>query len=291
MDKSALIAQSSSPLKSERERVESPTAASTTADFLSPGALSFSGSDFDSSPLRSEHGVSLQAKFDDVESALSQHDAIVPEGEVFEEARPVVWEAFFVNMSMFCGYAALFGLQHEIKSRFKISDDDVEMSRQFGVAVSFLYIFNLIFRFSHNIVFGWLGPRGRTYMAMTSMMAAMLIIAVEIFILDSFLMGWVMLAYAFGGVAIGSFEANFLCCLTPLGPRTKHVAITAIPVGVTSVLVGGFFAMGPPFHVSAMSIYLTVAVGVFIGVLLFAFRIPKSSGSVETNQGLKQFVS
>merc|ERR1719311_107514 len=109
---------------------------------------------------------------------------------------------------------------------------------------------------------------------MMSMMASMLIIAIPIFFLDSRSLGWVMLAYALGGVAVGTFEANFLCCLTPLGPRTKHVAITAIPIGITTVLVGAFIAMGPPFYVSATCIYLAVACGVVCGMVLFSLRIP-----------------
>merc|ERR1719284_1885203 len=105
------------------------------------------------------------------------------------------------------------------------------------------------------------------------MMSSMLIISVAIFICESYSFAWVMLAYAFGGVAVGTFEANFLCCLTPPGPRTKHVAITAIPVGITSVLVGAFFAMGPPFYVPARSIYVVVAAYVCCAMLIFTFRI------------------
>jgi len=128
-------------------------------------------------------------------------------------------------------------------------------------------------------------------MSMIAMMASMLIIAIVIFIMESCHVGWVMLAYALGGVSVGTFEANFLCCLTPLGPRTKHVAITAIPVGITSVLVGGFFAMGPPFHVKVTYIYMTVAVSVFCAMLLFALRIPKTDNVETERQGMRQFVS
>merc|ERR1719335_1806813 len=121
----------------------------------------------------------------------------------------------------------------------------------------------------------------------------MLSIAIVIFILESCHVGWVMLAYALGGVAVGTFEANFLCCLTPLGPRTKHVAITAIPVGITAVLVGAFFAMGPPFHVTATSIYLVVASAVFLAMILFAVRIPnlKIESVGDGNAGLRRFVA
>jgi hypothetical protein len=216
-------------------------------------------------------GVSLQS----LENGLQREDiAGHAAGHQQQHSQHLYWEAFFVNMPMFCGYAALFGLQHEIKTKFGISDDNISASRQFGVACSFLFIFNLIFRFSHNIVFGWMGPRGRTYMAMLAMVASMVTIAVPIFIFESFHFAWIMLAYALGGVAVGTFEANFLCCLTPLGPRTKHVAITAIPIGITTVLVGAFIAMGPPFYLSATCIYLAVACGVVCGMVLFSLRIP-----------------
>lgn len=125
---------------------------------------------------------------------------------------------------------------------------------------------------------------------MMSMIASMLIIAVAIFIFESYHLGWVYAAYALGGVAVGTFEANFLCCLTPLGPETKHVAITAIPVGITSVLVGGFFAMGPPFHLPVTYIYLFVAASIFCGMLLFALRIPVMKID-KTGSGVKRFVS
>jgi len=55
------------------------------------------------------------------------------------------------------------------------------------------------------------------------------------------------------------------------------VSITAIPVGITLVLVGGFFAMGPPFHVPAHCIYVAVAVQVLVCMGIFALRIPRVS--------------
>jgi len=69
------------------------------------------------------------------------------------------------------------------------------------------------------------------------------------------------------------------------------LTITAIPVGITSVLVGGFFVMGPPLHVPATAIYLAVAFGVFCGMVLFIVRIPRASNVEGTQQNLKQFVA
>jgi len=85
---------------------------------------------------------------------------------------------------------------------------------------------------------------------------------------------WVVLAYSLGGIAAGTFQQNLLNCLTPLGHRTKLVAISAIPVGISCVLIGGFFAMGPPLHLPPSGIFLTIAVLLCIGMAVMAFRIP-----------------
>jgi hypothetical protein len=119
-----------------------------------------------------------------------------------------------------------------------------------------------------------LSARKRVFAAMTFMMIAMLILSVVIMILEQHHIGFVILAYSCGGVAIGTFECNFLSCITPLGHGTKHRAIVAIPVGIASVLIGGFFTMGPPFHVPVAAIYITVAFMLFFGMLVMAKRIP-----------------
>jgi len=283
----ALISSVASPLKVSVSSESGGNTPSTAAS--SPSTVLGDGCDFGSSGLESGLGPAvLDFSGEASESQISNEQSPAPSPEV----QRLYWEGFFVNLPMFAGYAALFGLQHQIKAKFDFSDTDVAGSREFGVAVSFLYIFNLIFRFSHNILFGFMGPRGRTYIAMMAMMSSMLVIALAIFIFESRNLLWVYLAYALGGVGVGTFEANFLCCLTPLGPRTKHMAITAIPIGILVVLVGAFFLMGPPFYVPVTALYIGVAGLIFCGIATFAFRIPKVKSDkleVET-QGVRKFV-
>ena len=52
-------------------------------------------------------------------------------------------------------------------------DDSSSRSRLFSIAVSFLYLANLIFRFAHNLIFFCLTPRYRVIIAMISMMLAL----------------------------------------------------------------------------------------------------------------------
>merc|ERR1719357_966089 len=90
-------------------------------------------------------------------------------------------------------------------------------------------------------------------------------------------MAWVVLAYCMGGLGIGTFESNVLACLTPLGHRTKQIAITAIPVGIAIVMIGGFGVMGSTMNLSPLCIYACVAVLLLLGMFTMAYRIPHSA--------------
>mmetsp|Transcript_3739 Transcript_3739/g.13838 ORF Transcript_3739/g.13838 Transcript_3739/m.13838 type:complete len:511 (-) Transcript_3739:113-1645(-) len=194
-----------------------------------------------------------------------------------DESQRVYWEVFFVVFPMFCGYAALFGMQHHVKTKLGIQDDNSEKSYEFGFAVSTVYLSNLLIRFGHSFLFCCIPPRGRVFISMGLMIASVLVIAGPIFIFDSCHMYWVVIAYFLGGMGIGSFESNMLGCLTPFGHRTKHVAITAIPAGVNAVLIGGFFAMGPPFNAPPVLVYLAVASSILCGMVVMSLRIPRGS--------------
>lgn len=187
------------------------------------------------------------------------------------------WESILVVLPMYSGYAALFGLQREIKIIFGIQDDDSVLSYDFSAAVSCLYVWSLVVRIGHNILFSRISPRGRVFISITSMLLAVLLIAIVIIAFQSHRMCWVVFAYSLGGIGIGCFESNFLGCLTPLGHETKHIAIIGIPTGITLVNVGGFFLMGPPWGLPPSAIYLAVAVSIACGMLVFALRIPPGS--------------
>lgn len=195
----------------------------------------------------------------------------------------VYWEGFFVVMPVFCGYATLFGMQHHIKTIFGIQDDGSSASYDFGFAVSTLYACNLLVRFGHKVILSFLSPRGRVFVAMASMAAAMLLIAVLIFVLEVCDLRLVALAYSLGGLAVGTFEANVLGCLTPLGHATKRVAITAIPAGISLVLIGGFFLLGPPLDIPVASIYVVVAALNICGMVVMAMRIPPAAEAAKAS--------
>lgn len=66
-------------------------------------------------------------------------------------------------------------------------------------------------------------PRYRVYMSMLCMMISMFIISVLIFTLKIHHMSLIFVSYIIGGVAVGSFEANVISALTPLGDDTKVI--------------------------------------------------------------------
>jgi len=209
---------------------------------------------------------------------------------IFADAARVYWEAAFVVLPMFCGYASLFGLQHHLKRSLGIRDDGSDASFIFSFAVTAVYVGNLTARFGHSFVFCCISPRQRVFWAMGAMLCSMLIIAVFIIILKVHSLSLVVLAYCLGGLAIGTFESNILGCLTPLGHRTKHIAIVAIPGGVAGVMIGGFCIMGPPFDVSPHTVYLCVAAFIATGILIMSFCIPNLSlHMMEPTSKLQQF--
>lgn len=197
------------------------------------------------------------------------------EAEEYEIARkehpPVRW-IIFVTTSTFMGYAILVSFQHKLKVAYNIKDDGSERSKQWSVAVSFLYIFNLIFRLAHNFIFFFIIPRRRVYVSMGAMCLSMFILGIGVFEIGTTNIAWIYIAYALGGVSIGSFESNVLSAITPLGHDTKVWAIIGFPLGFASILIGGFAltAMGAP----TVTVYLIVFAFLIVGMLMFRFWIP-----------------
>lgn len=134
-------------------------------------------------------------------------------------------------MPAYRGYACLNALQHKIKVVFGINDSTDPRSLEFSYAVSCLYLGNLVFRLMHNVVFFWLIPRHRVYMSFCLMACSMSLLGVLVFLLEIKEMSIIFIAYAMGGVSIGTFESNLLSSVAPLGHATKTWAVIGIPVG------------------------------------------------------------
>jgi len=136
---------------------------------------------------------------------------------------------------------------------------------------------NFIMRLGHNIVFGYFYPRTRVVISMISMGISMSIICCIFFFMKSPHLIWVFLAYAFGGIGIGTFESNLLSSIVPLGKKTKLWAILGIPVGINIITVGGFILL--EFGIFAGYIYLGVLILDIIGIGLFFWRIYRDAGT------------
>jgi hypothetical protein len=193
-----------------------------------------------------------------------------------EEAKSL-WVVMFVSMPIFMGYAALNALQRKIKLVLDISDDDHSASLEFGNAVSFLYIGNLIFRLMHNIIFSPFQPRQRVYISFMCMGLSMLCISVFIFLVPATRsIAWVYACYVLGGVAIGSFESNLMSVITPHGHGTKSWAVTGLPVGYCIINIGSFLLMmaAPDSILLQAAQYWLVLIGLAVGAYIFMFHVP-----------------
>jgi len=195
-----------------------------------------------------------------------------------EDIEPkVVWEGFFVVLPVYSGYASLFGLQHVVKQHLDIRDGESSASTAFGFTVALLYACNFAARLLHRVILSSLHIRHRVLLAMFLMTMAMIVLAVPVMTFGSKNLSWAVLAYMLGGFSIGAFDPNFLSSITPLGHRTKQVAISAIPVGISTLLICSFFSLGPPLSVRPALVYAALTVELVVGMLIFSFRVPDAS--------------
>lgn len=178
-------------------------------------------------------------------------------------------EVFLATLPVFAGYACLFALQGKVKVLYDIQVGS-ERERVFSVAVSFLYLGNFIFRLGHNIIFGFLAPRNRVLVSMGAMFIAMITLGL-VMVFNPYSLAWVFIAYGLGGVGIGTFEANMLSVVTPLGSNTKLWCVIGIPVGVLLITIGAFLLM--QVHVTPLEIYFVVAGFILVGVVAYMARI------------------
>merc|ERR1719456_598600 len=138
------------------------------------------------------------------------------------------------------GYAGVVCLQHHIKNRLGIKDDQHSKSELFSAGVGMVYVGNLLFRLLHNIVFTFLVPRYRVCLAYLLMTLAHMTYFLAYYIFDSDNVAWVFVASLTSGIAIGTFESNLMSCLTPLGHGTKSWAVLGVSGGFNLVSVGFF---------------------------------------------------
>jgi len=192
-----------------------------------------------------------------------------------DKSKIVYHRAVFTTMPVFMGYSGMIVLQDKLKNRLdiKTGSDDAYV---FGVAVSFLYLGNLIFRLMHNILFSWLKPRQRVMISYCSMVIATLTIGIPYFICDMKHLFFVFVAYLVSGVGIGTFESNLISCLTPLGHETKSWAVVGIPLGFNLISIGSFllFIIWPDSIALQASVYMFIACMNVVGLLVYIKFIP-----------------
>jgi MFS family permease len=187
-------------------------------------------------------------------------------------------------------YACCFSLQKHLATQFGLYEgiSGSHLSRVYGIGVSFVFFFNLLFRVGHNLVFGCLGPRNRIVVALCSVMVGMSILFfVSVLQVPPYLNGaWVFVAYAFVGVGNGTFSPNILNIVHPLG-ETRRWVVLAMPSGVASITIFGFalIGLGLPYQF----FYATVALATAVAVIVYLRTIYPIAMSESETFDLKQF--
>ncbi|CUG62294.1 transmembrane protein, putative [Bodo saltans] len=177
---------------------------------------------------------------------------------------------------MFMGYAALVSFQSDIKDRLGIHSESSDESYAFGEAVSMLFLAALVFRLLHNVFLSWLSPRQRVFFGCALMCLATGTVAVVYYALRWTSVWLAYVIYVCGGIAIGTFEANLVSSITPLGHQTKKWAVIGMPLGYNGVSIGGFFlfALAPSNAYLQGGVFGATSLLCVVAACIFAIAVP-----------------
>jgi hypothetical protein len=198
-----------------------------------------------------------------------------------EEAQRTFSIAFLITVPIFMSYACCFSLQRRLSPLFGLSDAAADHTRtyEFGLAVAFVYIFNLIFRvIGHNLVFGFLSPRNRLICSFVASFTGMTILAATTSTsnpdMEPRSLAPIFIAYAFVGISVGTFSPNMLNIVNHMG-QTRTWVIMAMPCGAALVTILGFslMAVGVPIF----AFYASAAVSTALALICYLFTLYRAA--------------
>jgi len=236
---------------------------------------------------------SLQEKQESIDLITDSNSStsLLPSSEE-QRKRDTYKIGFIITLPVFMGYASCFSLQKKLSVVFGLTEgvSGTHLATVYGLAVSFVYFFNLIFRvFGHNIVFGMLKPRDRVIAALVCCTIGMTALSILSFQKKPPSVAWVFLTYSFVGMCEGSYGPNMLNVVNRLGDTRKYV-ILAMPTGVATITLLAFLlmALGVPFQ----AFYIFTACNCIIGIIIYLFTIypaSKKFSDEDANFDLKAF--
>ena len=93
----------------------------------------------------------------------------------------------------------------------------------------------------------------------------------------------VLFFFQTGGVAVGSFEANLLSAITPLGHKTKCWATLGIPIGVASITMGAFGAMAAGLPVEYVYGFVSICLlgSMFVFIFILPYKVKKKKKNLK----------
>lgn len=203
-----------------------------------------------------------------------------------EEALPPTRLVLVVMIAVIQGYTLIGPLQHDFKSEMKIGDSGAGASAAFTQAAALVQWGKFVMTLGQNFLFYRLDPMKRVYVATAVMLVGTMIPPLIVYMFGNRWLGWVFLSFGCIGLSLGTFEANFLTAITPLGPLTKSWAIMGFPgaFAIVNVFGGLLLYAGLP----VIFLFWYIVVGLPIGIFVLArCVVPKlralSSDTAKTN--------
>lgn len=183
------------------------------------------------------------------------------------------WQFIFLTIPMFMGYASLFSMQQYLKKQLFVTDDQ---ATTYSMAYSLLYWGNLIFRAAHNYVWIFCNAYWRVIISFISMVIAQILLIITMSISWSPLKNNLCIAffiYAFGGIGIGTFEANILNVANGVSARAHSLAVIGIPCGVNIVTIGAYLLIAAAGEAIGYPMACIVVYSIILAFMVYGFVI------------------
>lgn len=184
----------------------------------------------------------------------------------------------FVMTFVIGGYTLIGPLQHHLKSQIGIGDEG-SRNEVFTQSVATVQWSKTFLTLGQSVLLGCFKPVTRVNIAMMFMFFGTLIPPTIVYGFGSTWIGWVPMSYISIGFALGVFECTYLSVLSPLGPKTKSLAIMGFPAAFAIVNIIGQSLMAL-VDLPVVWIFWYIALTQPVAIFLFR-RIAPSEGRGE----------
>lgn len=185
---------------------------------------------------------------------------------------------------IFQGYAAYVVMQHYFKGMLDAYTG--ERQDTFTASTTLMHWGKLFARVGHDIMLPCLSTRSRVMVAMLMTAVAVVVPPMFVWGMGSRWLGWAFIHYGLLGLGVGIFEGNFLASISPLGQKTKVLAIMGTPIGLATVdiigqlLCSAAIVGNTAHHNNPQYVYWYIAACIPFGMVVYWRECPEEAGGV-----------